>query len=81
MQRKKGAYMNTNLLRAKMVEKGLTQKELAAAIGLSENSVSRKLTGKRDFSIQEALKICEVLSLENPNEIFFANLSHISNDN
>ncbi|MEG0874469.1 MAG: helix-turn-helix transcriptional regulator [Clostridiales bacterium] len=73
--------MNTNLLRAKMVEKGLTQKELAAAIGLSENSVSRKLTGKRDFSIQEALKICEVLSLENPNEIFFANLSHISNDN
>lgn len=72
--------MNTNLLRAKMVEKGLTQRELAAAIGLSENSMSRKLTGKRDFSVQEALRISEALNLKNPGEIFFVNSSQISND-
>lgn len=63
--------MNTNLLRGKIVENGMTQAELAKLIGMSENSLSRKLLGKREFRLSEAIDICNVLKIDNPKEIFF----------
>lgn len=62
--------MNSNKVRAKMKEAGMTQADVAKSIGMSENSLSRKLNGKRDFSISEVLRLIEVLKLENPGEIF-----------
>nr|UVY38448.1 MAG: BetR domain protein [Bacteriophage sp.] len=64
--------LNTRLLKAKMVEKGFTQSTLAIAIGISEMSLSRKINGLREFRLSEACKICEVLDIENPAQIFFA---------
>ncbi|MCI5533866.1 MAG: helix-turn-helix transcriptional regulator [Firmicutes bacterium] len=63
--------MNANLLKGKMAEKGVNQKELAQAIGISINSMSRKLSGKREFQLSEAVAISDFLQLENPGEIFF----------
>lgn len=63
--------MNANLLKGKMAEKGVSQKELAQAIGISINSMSRKLSGKREFQLSEAVAISDFLQLENPGEIFF----------
>ncbi len=65
--------MNVNLLRGKIAESGMTQSELAKAIGISENSLSRKMQGKRDFRLVEVVEICDVLNIENPKEIFFNN--------
>lgn len=63
--------MNANLLRGKMAEKRITQSELAKRIGMSENSLSRKLLGTRDFRLAEVIKIIDELQIENPGEIFF----------
>lgn len=63
--------MNVNLLRGRMAEKQVTQGLLAAEIGMSENSLSRKLSGKREFRLSEVVAICEKLEIDNPKEIFF----------
>lgn len=63
--------MNANLLRAKMKELGKTQEEVAVASGISKNSLSRKLNGKRDFRLSEVERICVVLKIEDPGPVFF----------
>lgn len=74
MQRKKGGdILNANLLRGKMAEKQISQGELAKRIGMSENSLSRKLLGIRDFRLAEVVKIINELQIENPEKIFFTN--------
>lgn len=62
--------MNANKIKAKIVEQGMTQGEVAKRIGISPNSLSRKLLGKRDFSLSEVMSLCAVLHLENPQDIF-----------
>lgn len=62
--------MNANKIKAKIVERGMTQGEVAKMIGISPNSFSRKLLGKRDFSLSEVMSLCTVLELENPQDIF-----------
>lgn len=63
--------MNMNLLKAKMAEKGKTQKNVAAAIGISENSLSRKIKGIREFRLSEMIKLCDYLCIDDPGPIFF----------
>lgn len=63
--------MNVNLLKGKMAEKQVTQGILASKIGISENSLSRKLLGKREFKLSEVIEICRFLEINNPKEIFF----------
>ena len=65
--------MNTNILKGKMIEKGYTQEGLAKAVGISTNSMSRKLLGTRQFRLGEVVKICEVLDIDDPRDIFFTN--------
>ena len=65
--------MNINLLKAKIAEKGETQKSVAAAIGISENSLSRKINGTREFRLSEVLRLCDFLNIDNPCSIFFTN--------
>lgn len=62
--------MNANLIKAKIKEKGLTQGEVAQRIGISNNSFSRKLLGKREFRLSEIRSLCEVLCIDNAKEIF-----------
>lgn len=71
--------MNANMLRAKIKENGLTQKDVSERIGMSENSLSRKICGKRDFSLSEIMTLCAVLSIERPQDIFFQLTSQICN--
>ena len=55
--------MQANLLRAKMVEAGYSQRKLAKAVNMSENSLSSKITGRRPFDVNEAISICNVLNI------------------
>ena len=64
--------MQTRLLKAEMVKKKYTQAELAKAIGIAPNTLNRKLLGQREFTVSEAKKICDVLDIENPVEIFLS---------
>jgi plasmid maintenance system antidote protein VapI len=52
-----------NLLKAKMVERGMNVEQLAEAIGVDRSSLYRKLNNFEKITIGEAAKIKEVLQL------------------
>ena len=62
--------VNVNLLKSDMVKAGYTQKELAKSLGISEQTLTRKLK-KRVFGTDEAAKIVELLSIDDPKAVFF----------
>lgn len=65
--------MQANLLRAQMARVGITQAEVAKACGITENTLSNKLSGKTEFKADEIVAICDILQIENPalkNDIF-----------
>ena len=53
-----------------MKQYGYTQKELAKSLGISEQTLTRKLK-KRVFGTDEAAKIVELLSIDDPKAVFF----------
>lgn len=60
--------MNARRLAAVLVENGLTQKEAAKRIGLSANSFSARMAGKRPFNTDEVQKLCKLLRIEAPQD-------------
>lgn len=50
-------------LLGRIIEKFKSQANFSEAIGLSERSLSRKLTGKVDFKQSEIAKVCKLLEL------------------
>ncbi len=75
--------MNSNLLKGSIVATGMTQGQAAKLFGMSQNSLSRKMTNKREFTLGETLKIKEVLGLSDQDfyNIFLRRTSHIRNIN
>lgn len=55
--------MDAQKLKGKMAERNVTQKDLAHTLNVTENTFSYKLRGKSDFSLSEARKISQRLSL------------------
>lgn len=51
-------------LKGARVEKGLTQEDMAERIGISTYSYLMKENGKRDFTLTEMKKICDILDKE-----------------
>lgn len=67
--------VNVNLLKGKIIEKGLTVSELAAKIGIDKATFYRKLRSKgENFTIKEADLIASNLALNRDeiNSIFFS---------
>lgn len=62
--------MNVNLFRAELAKNGLTNKQLAEAIGVSESTLYRKIKNN-SFGINEIKAITSVLHIKNPIPIFF----------
>lgn len=63
--------VNKNLLRGKIAEAGMNQKEVAKAIGMTEKTFSIKLNNGK-FGLDEADKIISILHIQEPSPIFFA---------
>lgn len=62
--------VNTDLLRGKIVGKGLTQERVAEMIGIDRSTFSRKMRSNAlDFSVEEMHKMCHVLGLSNDEAI------------
>lgn len=55
---------NIELLKEQMKEKGITQKELAEAIGIAPPTVSQKLNGVRPLDLAEARIIADKLEID-----------------
>ena len=74
--------MNYAVLRGKMAEAGYSQARLASEIGITPQSLSRKLQGKRQFTVGEAAAISMCLSLDTATKaiIFLPNASQKCNE-
>ena len=63
--------LDRNELRAAIVRRGLTQKDVAAALGISEKTfISRMKRGV--FGTDEVERLVMLLDIERPMDIFFA---------
>lgn len=51
-----------------MVENGYTQKSLAAASGMNENTLGAKINGKSFFDTREVDTLCDLMHIEEPAE-------------
>lgn len=58
--------------RAQAVLKGKTMRDLAAAIGTSESTIYRKINQDGSFTRSEINQLIDVLEIEDPTSIFFA---------
>jgi len=56
-------YVALKRLKARMVEKDMTAEDLSRLLGLSVNSIYRRLNGRSPFTIDEVHIICEELGL------------------
>ena len=63
---------NRRLLESKMVLKGINVKKLSEALGINESTFYRKLKNDGDFNRSEINTIINVLEIEDPESIFFA---------
>lgn len=65
--------INTNKLKGRIVEKGLTQGDVAKALNLATPTVSQKINNVRAMSLEEAFKIAELLGISDDQfrEYFF----------
>lgn len=60
--------LDKNLLRSAIARAGMTQDSLAAAIGITGNTLSAKILGRSYFDTEEIDKICKVLSIVDNDE-------------
>lgn len=58
--------------KAAMVLAGVSQKELAQKLGIDVSTLYRKVRANGDFSRSEINAIIQILNIEKPAEIFFA---------
>lgn len=63
--------INANLIRAKIVERGMTQQQVAEQIGMTKKTFSIKMKNGK-FGLDEADRIIEVLKIDKPEKYFFA---------
>ena len=66
--------MNSRLLKAKRIELGLRQKDLAKELGITEKTMNiKECSSKNHFSSDQMIQLAETLSLslDDFNRIFF----------
>lgn len=66
--------VNTLKLRAVILERGMTQEQVAGALGVSAPTLNCRINNKVEFKVSEVKKIQEILNLtdEEVRLIFFA---------
>ena len=63
---------NKKAFHGAVVSAGMTYDDVAKAIGINASTLYRKASGQSEFTRSEIQKICEVLAIESPMDIFFA---------
>lgn len=59
-----------NKLKALLAENQLTMRDFALSVGMKPDTFYKKLSGKSEFTVTEALRICAALSDSDPREVF-----------
>lgn len=61
--------MRKSKLLGKMAEVDITQRDLAKAIGMSENTMTSRIKGTTDFKANEIVAICKVCGISSADQI------------
>lgn len=64
---------NSNKLKAKIIEEGFTQTQIAKKLGISFQSLCYKINNRIEFKASEIQKLCELLSIKDKDSYFFCN--------
>lgn len=66
--------INTNKIKARMVELSLNQKAVADALGIAQATASQKINGIRPMYLEEAQVLANLLKIEDSHfgEYFFS---------
>lgn len=67
--------MKFKKLRAKMVEREMTQEKLADVLGISVQTLNSKINGRTQFTLEEVIKMTDILEIQNPTDIFLGKKS------
>ena len=62
--------INSKKIRARIVEMGMTQQQVAEQIGMSAKTFSVKMNNGK-FGLDEAQKMIKILNIEKPDSYFF----------
>lgn len=67
--------VNTQKVKARIVEQGTTQQGIAKALNISQSALNLKINNKRRLNLEEGLRLADILciSKEKFNEYFFYN--------
>lgn len=66
--------INSNKIKGRIVELGMTQAEVARLLNLAQPTITQKINNIRPMDLQEAEKLCDILHIQ-PEEFsayFFA---------
>lgn len=63
---------NTIELEVAIKRAGFTKRKIAESLNLSEMGLYKKINNITEFKASEISLLCEILSIENKDEIFFA---------
>lgn len=56
--------INTNKIKGRIAEMGLTQKEVADTLNIAQSTVSQKINNIRPMNLDEAMKMADLLHLK-----------------
>lgn len=62
---------DTQKLKAKIIENGMTQAKIARKLGISATAFNNKLLNRSSFKSEEMFHLCEILKIEEAKSIFF----------
>lgn len=71
--------INKKEFRSAMVLKGYSYRTLAAALGVTKDTICNKVNGRSSFTTDEAVEICNLLEIVDPekkSKIFLQSMSH-----
>ncbi len=63
--------MNTQKLKGRIVEKGLTQGDVANRLGISKTALNNKINGKTEFTAREIKALVIILGINDIDAYFF----------
>ena len=66
-----GETMSFDKLKGKMVEQHISQEKMAKMLGITIQSLNAKLNGRSHFTLEQVIKITDILSIKDPVDIFF----------
>lgn len=61
--------VQTNKVKARIVELGFTYREVAESIGMDYTTLSLKLSNKRRIYLDEVAKLCKILQISSSDQL------------